>query len=314
MYEVKEQLWCIVLAGGDGIRTTQFIRNWWGQNRPKQYSAFTGSRSMFQHTLDRVARLTSWERIVVVAGRKHQQMVWSQLDGRPVGMVLLQPRNAGAAPGVVLALTYILKRDPHAQVVICPSGHFIYEEDRFVSSVQHATAASVLLTGRPVLLGIKADRYEPGYGLIQPGRVLARIETSPIYEIRSLLEKPDQEGACRMQAAGALWNMMIVSASGQQVWDLGLNCIPKMMHRFSSLQATIDTTNELIVLDSIYKGIPVRHFDSHVLQPAPERLAVMEVRDVFWSDWEHPDRIVETLQKIEKQPACADALPFLYQG
>jgi mannose-1-phosphate guanylyltransferase len=52
-------LWSIVLAGGDGVRTKTFIRTWLGHEKPKQYCVFVGSRSMFQHTLDRAARLTS---------------------------------------------------------------------------------------------------------------------------------------------------------------------------------------------------------------------------------------------------------------
>jgi len=61
----QENLWSIVLAGGDGGRTKEFIRHWLGYEKPKQYCTFVGSRSMFQHTLDRAARLTPWERVVV---------------------------------------------------------------------------------------------------------------------------------------------------------------------------------------------------------------------------------------------------------
>ena len=88
-----ENVWSIVLAGGDGIRTKEFIRRWLGYENPKQYCAFVGARSMFQHALDRAARLTSWERVVVVAARHHQDEVWDQLDGRPASMVLFQPKT-----------------------------------------------------------------------------------------------------------------------------------------------------------------------------------------------------------------------------
>src|ERR1041385_8250864 len=91
---VQGNLWSIVLSGGDGVRTKAFIRQRLGYEKPKQYCAFVGSRTMFQHTLDRAVRLTPWERVVVVAARHHHDDVWSQLDGRPVGRVLLQPMNA----------------------------------------------------------------------------------------------------------------------------------------------------------------------------------------------------------------------------
>jgi len=47
-------------------------------------------------------------------------------------------------------------------------------------------------------------------------------------------------------------------------------------------------------------------------QCAPESLAVMEMRDVLWSDWENPERILSGIEKIWKRPALAeDPLPFL---
>ena len=62
-------------------------------------------------------------------------------------------------------------------------------------------------------------------------------------------------------------------------------------------------------------GLPCQNFSSHLLQCAPGRLAVMEMRDILWSDWGHPGRIADTLDKIGKQPAFAEErLPFLYQG
>ena len=140
-------LWSIVLAGGDGVRTKKFIRRWLGHEKPKQYCVFIGSRSMFQHTLDRAARLTPWERVVVVAARHRQDEVWPQLDGRPIGMMLLQPKNVDTAAGIFLPLTYVLARHAQATVVIYPSNHFISPEGSFLLAVDHAVQGSNGLGG-----------------------------------------------------------------------------------------------------------------------------------------------------------------------
>src|SRR6478735_8208302 len=95
--DVRGNLWSIVLAGGDGVRTKQFIQRWLGYEKPKQYCVFVGNRSMLQHTLDRAVRLTPWERVAVVAARHHRYDLWQQLDGRPASIVLLQPNNADTA-------------------------------------------------------------------------------------------------------------------------------------------------------------------------------------------------------------------------
>jgi mannose-1-phosphate guanylyltransferase len=311
----RGNVWSIVLAGGEGLRMKEFIKRRLGCEKPKQYCAFTGTRSMFQHTLDRAAKSTPWERVVVVAARDHQDEVWSQLDGRPAGMVLLQPKNLDTAAGIFLPLTFILARDPHATVMIYPSDHFIHPEDQFVSAVRHAVWGSGLLGGRPVLLAAKPDSLELEYGWIKPGRFLGWTGMAPIQAVERFFEKPDKVTAREGWAGGSLWNTMILAAKASELWSLGWKCFPEMMELFDRLKEAIDTAEELRVLDAIYETMPRRNFSSDLLQRVPGQLAVMEMRDIFWSDWGHPSRIADTLDRIGRQPVFAEErLPFLYQG
>lgn len=230
--DARGNLWSIVLAGGDGVRTKAFIRHWLGYEKPKQYCAFVGSRSMFQHTLDRAARLTPWERVVVVAAQHHQHEVWSQLDGRPAGMMLLQPKSMDTAAGIFLPLTYILARDPQATVVIYPSDHFIFPEGSFLSAVDHAVRGSNRLGGRPVLLAVRPDGLELEYGWIKPGRFLGQAGEAAIKAVERFIEKPDEATAHEARATGSLWNTMVLAAKGKELWSLGWKCFPEMMSLF----------------------------------------------------------------------------------
>ena len=312
---VRGNLWSIVLAGGDGVRTKEFIRRWLGYEKPKQYCAFVGSRSMFQHTLDRAARLTPWERVVVVAARHHQREVWDQLDGRPASMVLFQPKNVDTAAGIFLPLTYILARDPLATVVIYPSDHFISPESSFLMAVDQAVRGSNGLGGRPVLLAARPDSLDLEYGWIKPGRSLDQTGTADIRAVEAFVEKPDEATAREARTTGSLWNTMVLAAKGTQLWSLGWKCFPDMMSRFERLRDTIDTAEQLRVIEAIYDALPHRNFSAHLLQRVPERLAVMEMKDVLWSDWGNPERILSGLENIGRRPALAEApRPFLYVG
>ncbi|MBI3357845.1 MAG: NTP transferase domain-containing protein [Nitrospirae bacterium] len=106
------QLWSIILAGGEGTRLSSLVHRWLGRPKPKQYCAFVGTRSMFQHTLDRAARLTPPDRMVTVVARpspgsaraagrqagEHDSLPADQSrhSGRPVLAADLYPRQGSA--------------------------------------------------------------------------------------------------------------------------------------------------------------------------------------------------------------------------
>ena len=72
---------------------------------------------------------------------------------------------------------------------------------------------------------------------------------------------------------------------------------------FERIAAVIASPQQKAVIDAVYQAMPARDFSSHVLQRAPDQLAVIEMNGVTWSDWGKAERIVETLRRIGKQPA-----------
>jgi mannose-1-phosphate guanylyltransferase len=270
---------------------------------------------MFQHTLDRAVSVTPWERVVVVAARDHQNELWQQLDGRPAGMVLLQPKNVDTAAGVFLPLTYILAHDPDATVVMYPSDHFIWPEDAFTAAVDQAVRASTFLGGRAVLLGATPDRLEVEYGWIQPGRFLHWTGKTPINTVERFVEKPSAAVARDCERMGSLWNTMVLAAAGRELWNLGKTCCPEIISLFERLKKAIDTSEEMLVLEAVYDAMPERNFSKHLLECVPERLGVMQMRDVAWCDWGSPKRIISSLETIgERSMVSKDPLPFHYAG
>lgn len=296
-------LWSIVLAGGEGTRVGSFVQRWLGKQRPKQFCTFVGTRSLLQHTLDRAARLAPVERSVLVVAQTHREEAMAQLDGRGVGTLLFQPANRDTAAGVFLPLTYIRARDPHATVVIYPSDHFVYPEEKFLDTVQHAVQAAERLCDRVVLLGVAPDRLELDYGWILPGPRLAHAGRKPVQAVQRFLEKPTAQQADDALSNKALWNTMVMTAKVDTFWQLGRLCFPDLMERFERLGRAIGTPEEARVLDAIYHNMPARNFSSDLLQQVPDRVAVTELTNALWSDWGRPERIADALRRIDRTPA-----------
>ena len=107
-----KNVWSIVLAGGEGERVKPFVRRWLGHSRPKQYCTFVGTRSMFEHTLDRATRIALPQRTVVVAARHHRSELRNQLFAHLTHKVIEQPLNRDTAAGLFLPISYVRARDP----------------------------------------------------------------------------------------------------------------------------------------------------------------------------------------------------------
>lgn len=297
--------WSVILAGGEGERCRPFIEKWLGYHKPKQYCAFVGRRSLFQHTVDRADRMGSPKRRVAVVAEDHCEEVVAQLRGRAAGTVILQPRNRGTAPGIFLALAYVKARDPEAIVTIFPSDHFVHPEEQFARAVAEARELARKMEDRLVLLGVRPDGPETKYGWIETDLDRESAGRFLDGEVRGFVEKPSLDEAWRAFRRGALWNTLIVTGRLTAFWRLGYELLPDMMELFEELGRAVGTPEEETRLKTIYRSMPVGDFSSDLLQRCPESLIAVELSGVAWSDWGCPRRIRETLRAIGKEPAFA---------
>jgi mannose-1-phosphate guanylyltransferase len=294
-------LWSIVLAGGEGERLRPLVQQWLGHHRPKQYCTFVGTRSMLQHTLDRVAPLSSPEHRLTVVMRSHLPEASAQLIEHQAGTVIDQPANRDTAPGVFLGLAHVRARDPRAIVAIFPSDHFIYPEDRFVTLVRSAVQATLEFESL-ILVGVTPERPETEYGWIVPGKYLGQIEGSDVRTVKVFLEKPGPDACREVMARGGLWNTLILVAQAEFLWQLGWRYLPAMMCLFEAYSEVIGTPRERATLETIYDLMCAQNFSSSILGPASAETAVIESAGILWSDWGRSERIVETLRVLGKQP------------
>ena len=299
--------WAIVLAGGEGRRTRPFIERWLGHYKPKQYCTFSGSRSLFQQTVDRADRLSPPERRISVVAREYAEEARAQLGDRPEGVLLAQPANRGTAPGILLGLTHIHAVDPSATAVIYPSDHFVLPEEGFVETVRGGVAAAAAQPERVILIGVEPETPELDYGWIEPGARIAGDEAK-LFEVRAFVEKPSPETGRAILARGGLWNSMVIIGSAATLWRLSWRHVPELMVLFERYRGAIGGPEELTVLNEIYEVLPERDFSRHVLQRASESLAVLPLEGVVWSDWGRPERIVETLRSVGEEPAFSEQL------
>jgi mannose-1-phosphate guanylyltransferase len=296
--------WSIVLAGGEGKRMRPLVTRWLGRPLPKQYCRFTGTRSMFQHTLDRADALSTPERRVTVFARHHLPEVLTQLEGREPGIFLSQPADRGTAIGVYAALSLIRARDPEAVVAVFPSDHFLHPEIRFAEVMSLAAGAAHRRPDRILLAGAPADQPETEFGWILPGVDASRAGDGLRFRsVRAFREKPDRSEARGLLARGALWNTLILVGHLDVFWGMAHRALRGALPLLDGLGGAAGTSREAAAVSRLYQRVGPANFCRDVLERTPELLGVFGLRGMRWSDWGRPEWILRSLDRLGKEPA-----------
>ncbi|MEJ2279837.1 MAG: sugar phosphate nucleotidyltransferase [Candidatus Lokiarchaeota archaeon] len=213
-------------------------------------------------------------------------------------MTITQPCARETSAGILLPMLKINRIDPEAIVTIFPSYHFINEENYFMDYVLEANLFVVNNPGSIVMLGVKPDRIESGYGWIEPGiRVLYHGEKI-IRGVKRFWEKPSPEKAETLWHKGSLWNtFVLIGRSTTFIKNIKV-CVPAVFNAFEPIRKEIGTSREKITIEKSFRFIPALNFSRFVLEMIPEQLRVMEVSDVYWSDWGDEKRIRNDLEKL----------------
>ena len=299
--------WVVVLAGGDGQRMEAFIRRWLGHPRPKQYCAFSGRRTMLEHTLDRARSVVASSRIVTVINSDHRRFMEEPRPLDVPGRIIEQPRRCDTGPGVFLPLTHVIAQDSEALIAIMPSDHFIHPREKFRALLNEAYSLAADLPDRVVLLSARPDSAEPDFGWISPGKALPGRGATLVDKFR---EKPQAAEAAELQRRGGLWNTMIMVARVSALWDIARRSQPAMIARFDALRPWMGRAEQAEAVAWAYRSMECMDFSRDIVEPAAKRMLAMPMDGVHWSDWGRPQRIAETLAKIGKTqsfpPECVE--------
>jgi mannose-1-phosphate guanylyltransferase len=295
----------IILAGGAGNRLRAVDETWHGEHRPKQFCTFTGTRSMLQHTLDRVKTVVPQTNILTVITAGQDQFLAGALNTAPPGRILTQPLDRGTAPAVFLPLSSIYERDPDAAVMIFPCDHFVYPEGRFLEYVVATYRLCRRFRQSLVVLGAAPTSAETDYGWIMTEDAVG-AGTSPLLQVGRFIEKPSPDEAKRMLRLGGFWSTMVVAARARTLWDLGWKVLPEMMQQFDTLRGVlhairtglVDREQEQIAAEQVYQRIEPTSFSTDLMQRATDSTLLFPMHDVQWSDWGRAKRVAATLRQL----------------
>ncbi|HAP34853.1 MAG TPA: hypothetical protein DCQ28_02510 [Bacteroidetes bacterium] len=294
----ENNLWGIVLAGGSGARLKAFTRSLYNHDRPKQYCAFVGSRTMVQHTIDRVTLLIDRKHMLIVVTEKHHQFVREQLNTFPTENIIVQPCNRETAPAVLLPVVQLHGRYPQSVAAIFPSDHFILDETKFMEYVQRAYTFVSKNPEIVVALGVRPDQFDDGYGWMKQGDEVQSFDRGSMYNVNSFIEKPHSFALSHSNISEYFWNTFVLVGKTETLLKHFQQRTPQLYDFFSPLKISHDDKEKQRLINAAYHRIPSINFSKSILEKIPYSLRVMDISDVHWSDWGEEHRIKHDVQRF----------------
>jgi mannose-1-phosphate guanylyltransferase len=246
---------------------------------------------MLRHTIARAERLIPHHRLLTVVTRRHLGYALEELHDRSPETVIVQPMNLDTGPGILLPLLHVYRRDPEAVVALLPSDHFIFEEDRFMASVEAAASFAAAYPVRPILLGVEPDRSETQYGWIETGEVIGQYQEKELHLVKRFWEKPDLHTANGLYLNGCLWNTMVLIGQVGAILSLFVTLTPRLFNALYRICSSIGLPQQAEALEEVYSNLPPLNFSQEILTRSAHRLGVLRVKGLYWNDWGNPEQV-----------------------
>jgi mannose-1-phosphate guanylyltransferase len=279
-----------------------------GDERPKQFCPILNNRTLLDETRSRVALSIRESNIFFSLTRKHEAFYERPLWNVPEQNLIVQPENKGTAPAILYSLMRLARISPNATVAFFPSDHYFSDNEAFMDHVNSAYNAADLNPDSVVLLGIEPQKPETAYGWIEPATSLFGDLSKSVTRVNRFWEKPTAGVAKRLMSVGCLWNSFVMVGRVAAFIEMFREHLPEMFRMFAASARLFGTQQEAAVIRSIYSGIGETNYSSEVLEKSAEKLLVMRVGDVGWSDWGEPQRVVGTLTNLGIQTDWMQAM------
>ena len=249
----------VILAGGRGTRFWPLSR----KKRAKQLLALDGKQTMIQQTVSRLLPLAPAKKFWVITNEDLRPAILKQLPKLPDKQVLAEPAGRNTAPAIGLAAFLLLRENPDAVIGMFPSDHVIADESRYRKTIERGV--EIAAAGENiVVLGIRPNRPETGYGYIEAGSVFG----DDVQRVRRFAEKPDASKATEFLALGNyFWNSGMFLWSARTLTNALCEHLPKTASLLEEIAAAFGTRKFAAAFRRLYPKVENISVDYAVLEP-----------------------------------------------
>lgn len=272
-----------ILAGGKGTRLWPLSR----EKYAKQFLKLVEDKELLEATYERVLNLAEPKDIVTVTNKDYYlyvRYICSKFSKEMEKNIVCEPVGKNTAPSIAIACQYMIdKMDGNLDDVffVFPSDHLISPIEKFVEYMK--IGEEIARKGYITVFGIKPTRPETGYGYIKTGENYGEFSI-----VDRFVEKPNLETAKRYIEEGCyLWNSGIFAFKTYVFLE-------ELKRYQPEIYGIISNGYDFAIKN--FNNMPSISIDYGVIEKS-ERVAVVPLTDILWSDIGSWDALYEIREK-----------------
>jgi mannose-1-phosphate guanylyltransferase len=181
-----------------------------------------------------------------------------------------------------------------------PSDHHYADEKKLLAGIESAFAIARTDPDAVILFGASARHAEVAYGWIEPDVTSSgglRDRNNPLPRVRRFWEKPSESEARLLLERGCLWNTFVMVGRASAFLAMIQTAAPGLYDVFASHPLRSHSGMTAEALAQLYSRIAPADFSKQILSARPDKLAVLSLGEVGWSDLGDPQRVISTLSQ-----------------
>jgi mannose-1-phosphate guanylyltransferase len=258
----------LIMAGGKGER-------FWPRSRessPKQLQKVYSNQTLLRETINRALTLTDITRIYIGTNTELKKAILKTEKKFPPQNFIIEPEGKNTAPIVALASLFFQRKYGNPVQVVLSADAFIQPEKEFTKTIREAILCA---ENNLMLLGIRPNRPETGYGYISAG---ASLDTGG-FKVKGFYEKPDLKTALKyIKRKNFYWNPGIFIWRTEVILTEFEKYAPYILNPLKKA-FPFQTKGEL---EAIFKRLPSEPVDISILEKSSSILMMKASFD--WDD------------------------------
>ena len=269
----------VIMAGGRGTRLWPMSR----QGMPKQFQKLVSDKTMLQDTFERLRNIVEATDIFVSTNKEYVEIVKKQLPKMPAENVIAEPVGRNTAPCIALSAAIISAKNGNETIGFFPADHFIKNPEGLLKAIQEGEKILEKYPANLLTFGISPTAPETGYGYIEKGELLEKIDSVEFFKAKRFVEKPDLETAQEYLDSGDFfWNSGMFLFKTDTIIERFRAYVPDIYERLVKIKNVVGKPDFEKILEEEFPRMDKISIDYAVMENEPNVIVIPISID--WSD------------------------------